>query len=116
MKVLLDENLDHALRPLLAPHEVFTAVYMGWAGRKNGELIQAADETGFDVLLTGDQSLGNEQNFTGRRLAVVALSAIELPVLRESIAAIVAAIGEATPGSFRTVECGSFNRRRPRKG
>lgn len=29
MKVLLDENLDHALRHLLGSHEVVTAAYMG---------------------------------------------------------------------------------------
>jgi hypothetical protein len=29
--VLLDENLDHALRNLLGSHEVVTVVYMGWA-------------------------------------------------------------------------------------
>jgi hypothetical protein len=32
VKVLLDENLDHALRSLLAPHEVVTVAFMGWAG------------------------------------------------------------------------------------
>ena len=42
MKVLLDENLDHALRLLLGQHEVVTAAYMGWAGLKNGELLRAA--------------------------------------------------------------------------
>jgi uncharacterized protein (DUF433 family) len=32
VKVLLDENLDHALRKLLGRHEVVTTAYMGWAG------------------------------------------------------------------------------------
>jgi hypothetical protein len=85
---------------------------MGWSGLQNGALLAAAEGAGIDVLLTGDQSLGYEQNLTGRRLAIVALSAIELPIIRENLAAIVAAIGEARPGSFRIVECGAFNRRR----
>lgn len=54
MKVLLDENLDHALRPLLGEHEVVTAAYMGWAGLKNGELLRAAERGGIEVLVTGD--------------------------------------------------------------
>lgn len=31
MRVLLDENLDHALRKLLGRHDVVTVTYMGWA-------------------------------------------------------------------------------------
>jgi len=78
VRVLLDENLDHALRKFLQPHEVVTVTYMGWAGLKNGELLRIAEENGIDVLLTGDQALASEQNLTGRRLAVVAISAIQV--------------------------------------
>ena len=69
MRVLLDENLDHALRNLLRPHDVFTTNFMGWAGFKNGELLRAAEENGIDVFLTGDRTLAQEQNLPGRRLA-----------------------------------------------
>jgi len=65
------------------------------------------------VLLTGDQTLNQEQNLAGRRLAVVALSAIQLPIIRNNLRAIVAAIDNAVPGSFQTVECGTFSRRKP---
>jgi hypothetical protein len=65
------------------------------------------------VLLTGDQTLNQEQNLAGRRLAVVALSAIQLPIIRNNLRAIVAAIDNAVPGSFQTVECGTFSTRKP---
>jgi predicted nuclease of predicted toxin-antitoxin system len=111
VRVLLDENLDHALRRLLAPHEVVTAAFMGWAGLKNGELLEAAERDGIQVLLTGDQTLNSEQNLAGCRLAVVALSAVELPIIREHLAAIFAAIDAALPGSFQLVDCGTFSRK-----
>ena len=82
MKVLLDENLDHALRKLLGNHDVVTVSYMGWAGIPNGALLSAAEENGIDVLLAGDQSLHSEQNPACRPLAIVALSAIQLPILK----------------------------------
>ena len=112
MKVLLDENLDHALRKLLGPHEVVTVTHMGWAGLQNGALLRAAEENGMDVLLTGDQTLSYEQNLTGRRLAIVALSAIQLPIIKENLEKIIAAIDGAAPGTFQAVDCGSFSRRR----
>ena len=46
MKVLLDENLPHKLRAYLAKHEVATVAYMGWAGLKNGELLNSAEVYG----------------------------------------------------------------------
>lgn len=111
MKVLLDEHLDHGLRRLLSPHEAFTVSCMGWAGLENGQLLRVAEEAGMDVLLTGDQTLHLEQHLVGRRLAVVALSAIQLPLLRDCVPAIMAAIERSTPGSFELVACGSFSRR-----
>jgi hypothetical protein len=97
VKVLLDENLDHALRKLLGPHDVATVTCMGWAGLKNGQLLRAAEDAGFDLLLTGDQTLAHEQNLAGRRLAINARSAIQLPILREDLAKITASIGRASP-------------------
>ena len=113
MKVLLDENLDHALRNLLGPHEVFTVTFMGWTGFQNGELLRVAEESGFDVLLTGDQTLYHEQKSSGRRLAIVALSAIQLPIIKENLPKIIVAIENATQGSFQAVVCGTFSRKNP---
>ena len=112
MKVLLDENLDHALRHLLGPHEVMTVAYMGWASLKNGELLRTAEENGIEVFLTGDGTLHYEQNLSGRRLAVVTLSVIQLPILRKHLPEIIEAIHKAEPGSLRLVDCGSFSRKK----
>jgi hypothetical protein len=57
----LDEDLPHKLRPHL-PGEVFTVAFMGWGGLKNGELLKAAEEAGFDVIVTGDQGMPYEPN------------------------------------------------------
>ncbi len=115
MKVLLDHNLPHKLRAILASqgsHDVFTASYMGWGGLQNGELLRAAEENGIDVLVTGDGTLRYEQNLTGRRLAIIALSANNWPLVRECAAQIQSAIDQARPGSFRLLDCGDFSRKR----
>ena len=82
-------------------------------GPQERRALQAAEANGFDVFLTGDQTLTHEQNLSGRRLAVVALSAIQLPIIRENLRKIIAAIDNAAPGSFQTVECGTFSRKKP---
>lgn len=116
MRVLFDHNLPHKLRTslqALARHEVITASYMGWGDLKNGELLRIAEESGIDVLVTGDQSLLNEQNVTGRRLAIITLSTNNWPIVKNYIAQILAAIDGAIPGSYQAVDCGTFSRRRP---
>jgi hypothetical protein len=87
-----------------------TVTFKGWAGLKNGELLRIAEADGIEVFLTGDQTLILEQNLTGRQLAVVALSSIEFPILKNNLLAIITAIENALPGSFQSVECGRFNR------
>lgn len=113
MKVLLDEQLPHRLRTYLGAHEVYTVDYMGWAGLKNGELLRAAEADGFEVFLTGDKNLAYQQNLGERRMAIITLSAIDFDILKPNLSLIVAAIDSAGPGSFLTVECGTFRRQGP---
>lgn len=108
MKVLLDENLPHLLRNNLGDHDVFTVRYKGWAGLKNGELLKAAEDDGFEVFVTGDQTLSYEQNLTARRVAIVALSSIDWHILMKNLPPIIAALENAEPGSFQEVECGTL--------
>ena len=68
-RVLLDENVAHGLRKHLWNYETVTAAYAGFA-ELNGELLKAAVESGFDVLVTSDKTLQYEQNLPGDKIAV----------------------------------------------
>jgi len=114
MKVLLDENLPHKLRLHLVRHETVTVAYLGWGGLKNGELLKAAEDAGFDVFVTGDRALVHQQNLGARKIAVVSLSANNWPIIKNHVARIASAIDSARSGSFVRVECGVFSRRAPR--
>ena len=112
MRVLLDENLPHKLRPWLARHEVFTVGYMGWNGLKNGSLLAAAEAGGMEVFVTGDRNLTYQQNLASRRLSMVTLSAVNWPIVRNHLQTIVDAVDKAAPGSYAEVHCGTFVRGR----
>lgn len=111
MRVLLDENLSYELRHSMAGHDVFTVRYMGWGGLKNGALIAAAETEGIEVFVTGDRNLAYQQNLTGRRMAIVTLSAHNWPIIRNHVQTIARAVDAATPGSFQFVQCGEFRKR-----
>ncbi|HEY7389475.1 MAG TPA: hypothetical protein VH640_13260 [Bryobacteraceae bacterium] len=88
----------------------------GLGGPQKRRAFAGAEANGFDVFLTGDQTLAQEQSLSGRPLAVVALSAIQLPIIRENLPKIIAAIDNAAPGFFQIVECGTFRRKKPPPG
>ncbi len=75
MRLLLDENLPKRLRDDLSDYDVFTVRYMGWAGKKNGELMALMIQEGFEVLLTFDKNLEHQQNFNKYPITVLVLSA-----------------------------------------
>ncbi|HET6573392.1 MAG TPA: hypothetical protein VFG68_07310 [Fimbriiglobus sp.] len=75
MRILLDECVPRPLRRELPGHDVRTIRELGWAGKKNGELLALMAGSGFEVLLTVDQSLRHQQNLAAFGVAVVVMVA-----------------------------------------
>jgi hypothetical protein len=55
--VLFDHGTPKGLARLLAGHTVHTAQSRGWDTLSNGELLNAAENAGFDLLLTTDRRI-----------------------------------------------------------
>jgi hypothetical protein len=104
MRVLLDECVPRALRKELPGHEVKTVAEAGWAGVRNGALLQLA-ATEFDVLLTVDRNLEYQQNFAGVSIAVVVIHAQsnDIVLLRPLMPAVLDAIFKAKSGAVTHV-------------
>ncbi len=61
-------------------------------------------------MVTGDKNIEYQQRLTGRKIAIVSLSAINWPVIKPHVAAIVKAVDKATPGTYQKVQCGHYRR------
>ena len=70
----------------------------GWSGKDNGALLDLAEQEGYDVLVTTDQSIRHQQNLTGRRIRLVVLLANAWPAVRLRTKEIGKAIATAQPG------------------
>ena len=105
MKLLLDENLPHELRPLLQPHDVFTVTYLGWSGLSNGELLARAAADGFDAVITIDRGYEFQQNLGNLPCAVVLLlsNSNTIDDIRPLIPTLLASLLSLTPRSFMKV-------------
>jgi hypothetical protein len=104
MRVLFDQGTPVAIREALAGHTVKTAREQGWSTLANGNLLDTAEEAGFDVLLTTDTHLPHQQNLEGRKLAVVIPSRNRWSLLRPLLHHIVACVNDAKPGTFTVVK------------
>jgi hypothetical protein len=104
MLVLFDQGTPVPLRAFLEEHKVETAWQRGWDKLKNGELLEVAEEAGFQVLVTPDKNIRHQQNLKARRIAIVVLGNPQWPRLRLHVERVVAAVNAATPGSYVEVE------------
>ena len=75
MRVLLDECLPRRLKGAFGPdHDVTTVPERGWAGARNGALLQLASGL-VDVFVTIDAGLPYQQDLGRLPLAIVLLTA-----------------------------------------
>ena len=106
MKVLLDECIPERLRGFLEGHEIHTVRYAGFRGRKNGELLRLAEESGYGVLVTVDQGIPYQHSMAGRRIAVIVLRAPanDLGTLKQMTAAVAGCLGTIAAGEIIELE------------
>lgn len=73
MKLLLDECLPIDLRHHFSGHEAHTAEWAGFKGKKNGELLSAAETAGYYALLTVDQGIPRELDRSTKKLSIIVI-------------------------------------------
>ncbi|HEV2963460.1 MAG TPA: hypothetical protein VG649_16655 [Candidatus Angelobacter sp.] len=70
----------------------------------NGDLLDVAEEAGFDLLLTTDKNFPFQQNLSKRKIAIVALGKNRWSLVKLKLELIVEAVNSATPGSYTMIE------------
>jgi hypothetical protein len=98
--VLLDECVDQELAREFVGLEVSHVVKMGWAGTKNGRLLELAERC-FDVFVTVDRNIRYQQNISTYDIAVMILKgrSIDIEDLRPLIPKALAAMPSLKPGT-----------------
>ena len=93
------------MRRFLARHEVRTVVELRWPPQlENGELLKAAEESAYDVLVTCDQNIEYQQNLRGRQLALIVLGSNLWPIVRDFEVPIAKAVEASSRGSNEFIE------------
>ena len=89
----------------MSEHTVHTAQSKGRDVLSNGALLDAAEEAGFELLLTTDRRIRHQQNLTARRIALVVLTgSTKWSLVREHADRIATVVASSTPGGYVEVE------------
>jgi hypothetical protein len=105
VRVLLDECVPRRLKREIVGHDVKTAPEMGWASKKNGELLALA-AVEFDVFLTSDRNLSHQQNLSAFDIAVIVLVAAgnRIDDLRPLVPRVLEALTTVRRGTVTTLK------------
>lgn len=105
MPVLVDQCLPRHLAAELTGHEATTVRAQRWLGLRNGVLLRAAVDAGFDVFITNDSSIEFQQNVRRIGIAVIALVGFRNRIqdLRPSVPDILEELATIQPGEVRTI-------------
>ena len=99
-RVLFDHWVPRPLRTQLIGCLVSTALEMGWAQLKNGELLDAAETAGFEVLITADKNLRYQQNLANRKIAIIELPTNRLRLIPNYVPQANEAVSTITSGDY----------------
>ena len=80
-----------------------TASERGWSDLDNGDLIEAAEDEGYDLLITTDQNIRHQQDLTDRNIAILVLLSTAWPLIQQKVDDISAAVNAMEPGELKEV-------------
>jgi len=103
MRVLFDNSTLRGVANGLSGHTVEECRWHRWDTLQNGELLDAAEAAGFDVLVTTDRNIRYQQNLTNRKIAIVVLGKGRWRLIKDRLQEIAAAVAAAMPGSVTGV-------------
>ena len=77
---------------------------ISWSELENGDLLEAAASHGYDVMITCDQGISNEQNLSRYDVTLITIMSGDWTVIRENIRLIRPALETAVRGEPNRVQ------------
>lgn len=97
---IFDQGTPVPLRNCPADHQVDTVFELGWSRLENGDLLTAAENSDYQILITTDQNLRYQQNLQNRRISVIILLSTSWPRIRKQTEKIISVLDGMTIGDY----------------
>ena len=69
----------------------------------HGELLEVAEQEGYDLLMTTDQNLRYQQHLAHKQLAIIGLLSTSWPRIQLKLEMIQAAVEHIMPGGYQEI-------------
>ena len=91
---------------LLPGHEAVHTSRLQWGRLENGTLLQAAEDAGFQAMVTVDRNLEFQQSMKGRKITVIVISSAsnDIRTLESYADVVLLQLARLKPGGIVTVE------------
>ncbi len=116
MLILFDQGTPWPLRRYLTGHTIHSAYWLGWDELPDDELLERAEEEGFELLITTDQDIRYQQNTVGRTLAILVLMHTDWSIIQMRTDEIRDTVNQIEPGDYVEIEIPFASRQRDRDG
>ncbi|NJL98829.1 MAG: hypothetical protein HC924_08480 [Synechococcaceae cyanobacterium SM2_3_2] len=103
MKILFDQGTPVPLRRFLPGHAIDTAYERGWSEISNGNLLNQAEQAGYELLITTDRNLRYEQNLGNRSIAIAVLMTTSWPRIKQHTDRIQAIVDAIELGTYQEI-------------
>ena len=92
MRILFDHGTPVPLIEFLIGHNVTKAKEAGWDKLVNSKVLDAAESSGFEVLVTTDKNIVDQLNLKRRAIAIVVLGNSQWRIVQRYVRRIAAVI------------------------
>jgi hypothetical protein len=104
MLILFDHGTPRGIARFLVGHTIREAKAQGWDRLTNGELLSAAEGSGFEALVTTDRNIRYQQNLAHRKIAIIVLGKARWQLIKAVMPSVVSAVDAAKPGTYVEVD------------
>ena len=106
MKILLDNCVPYRAKTLFAGHDVTHAKDVGWGELENGKLLSAAGSALFDLMVTIDKKIRDQQNLSSLPVTVLEIDSPDsrLPEIQRLAPFILVALPDCAGYRFLSVD------------
>lgn len=88
----------------LTHHSVAEARDQGWDTLRNGDLLNAAEDAGFEVFITTYKNIRYQQNLSHRRIAILVLGRGRWRLIQRILPQVLSAVDGLSEGGFVELE------------
>jgi len=92
--------MNPRVRSALPGHQTAHAFHLGWNLYQDTDLLPLAEKNGFQILITTDKRMRDQQNNDKRLISLIVLSSNRTIKIRDAHQRILDAVESSTTGSY----------------